>query len=171
MKTQNMQRGILIASALSLAVLVLGSMPHHTYAANDSASLGGGNALTRALAGRSLGLTNATSSSSILVRLEFASGNGGQPDPLPSEENANDNSNTGGNASTEQSDGENGADASSAGGAGGAGGNNGGTTAGNGGNGGNGGGADTGGLVRAGNVVSNSTAVNMLNTIILRIGH
>ena len=45
-------------------------------------------------------------------------------------------------------------------------GNNGGTTAGNGGNGGN---SSPGGLVKAGNVVSNSTAINAINTVIVRI--
>ena len=45
-------------------------------------------------------------------------------------------------------------------------GNNGGTSAGNGGNGGN---SSPGGLVKAGGAVSNSTALNAINTIILRI--
>ena len=45
-------------------------------------------------------------------------------------------------------------------------GNNGGTSAGNGGNGGN---SSPGGLVQAGNVVSNSTALNAINTVIVRI--
>ena len=45
-------------------------------------------------------------------------------------------------------------------------GNNGGSSAGNGGNGGN---SSPGGLVKAGNVVSNSTALNAINTVILRI--
>jgi len=45
-------------------------------------------------------------------------------------------------------------------------GNNGGTTAGGGGNGGN---SSPGGLVKAGGVVSNSTALNAINTVILRI--
>jgi len=49
----------------------------------------------------------------------------------------------------------------------GAGGGNGGVNSGDGGNGGN---AGTGGLVRAGSVVSNATAVNALNTTIVRIG-
>lgn len=46
-------------------------------------------------------------------------------------------------------------------------GNNGGATTGNGGNGGN---SSPGGLVRAGSVVSNATAINMLNVNIVRIG-
>src|SRR3989344_7805111 len=45
-------------------------------------------------------------------------------------------------------------------------GNNGGTSAGNGGNGGN---SSPGGLVKTGGAVSNSTALNAINTIILRI--
>ena len=45
-------------------------------------------------------------------------------------------------------------------------GNNGGAESGNGGNGGN---ANPGGLVRAGSVVSNATAVNAINTVIVRI--
>ena len=45
-------------------------------------------------------------------------------------------------------------------------GNNGGTSAGNGGNGGN---SSPGGLVKAGGAVSNSTALNAINTVILRI--
>lgn len=45
--------------------------------------------------------------------------------------------------------------------------NNGGASTGNGGNGGNGG---LGGLVRTGNVVSNASAVNALNTTIVRVG-
>lgn len=46
-------------------------------------------------------------------------------------------------------------------------GNNGGAQGGNGGNGGN---SSPGGLVKAGSVVSNSTAVNAINTVIIRIG-
>jgi len=45
-------------------------------------------------------------------------------------------------------------------------GNNGGTSAGHGGNGGN---SNPGGLVKAGGAVSNSTALNAINTVILRI--
>lgn len=44
---------------------------------------------------------------------------------------------------------------------------NGGASAANGGNGGN---AGPGGLVRSGDVVTNATAVNMINTVIVRIG-
>ena len=77
-------------------------------------------------------------------------------------------SNTGGNTSTNQSDGPTGQDGNPSGTTGGNG-NNGATQAGNGGNGGDGGAAATGGLVRAGNVVSNANALNMLNTVIVRI--
>jgi hypothetical protein len=99
------------------------------------------------------------------------------PGPLRVLDDANTQSsggsqnNTGGTVSSDQSDGENGADATSAGGAGGSGGNNGGTSAGNGGNGGNGAGASPGGFVLSGNGTSRSNALNMLNTVIIRIGH
>lgn len=76
-------------------------------------------------------------------------------------------SNTGGNTSTNQSDGPTGQNGNPSGTTGGDG--NGGTTAGNGGNGGDGGGAAAGGSVRAGNVVSNSNALNAINVTIVRI--
>ncbi|MDO8435509.1 MAG: hypothetical protein Q7S89_02395, partial [bacterium] len=139
----------LLVVALLLLAAMLFFMPLRTYAAEDNARLGlpaqagGGNALARATAGGSLGLSRAFPASGLLSHLTFASTRGGQPETTPADEN----SNTGGATSSEQSDGENGADATSAGGAGGNGGGNGGATAGNGGNGGDGGGAAPGGLV------------------------
>ncbi len=137
---------LLAACGLILAGMLFMFTPRGADAAQTTSRLGGGNALLRATGG----LAHANLASDILARLTFASTNGGQPDPIPS-------------------DGDNGADATSAGGAGGNGGNNGGATAGNGGNGGDGGNAAAGGLVRAGNVVSNSTALNVINATIVRI--
>jgi len=158
-----------LSSAISLGLAFVSAMllvPMATSADTATARLGGGNALARVSIGQSQGTVHASPSSNLLSHLTFASLRGGQPEETPP---ANDNSNTGGSTSSEQSDGENGADATSAGGDGGNGGNNGGTTAGNGGNGGDGGGADPGGLVRAGNVVSNANALNMLNVNVIRI--
>lgn len=155
-------QGIITSGVVAIGLALI--VPLITHADENTSALGGGNALLRATSG----LSHASSTSNIFSHLTFASLRGGRPDATPP---ANDNSNTGGGTSTEQSDGGNGADGSSAGGAGGNGGNNGGATAGDGGNGGNGGGASPGGLVRAGSVVSNSNALNMLNTTIIRIGH
>ena len=166
-----------LSSAISLGLAFVSAMllvPMATSADTATARLGGGNALARVSIGQSQGTVHASPSSNLLSHPTFASLRGGQPEETPP---ANDNSNTGGSTSSEQSDGENGADATSAGGDGGNGGNpstnsgqaNGGATAGNGGDGGNGGEADPGGLVRAGSVVSNANGVNMLNINVIRI--
>ena len=131
--------------------------------------------LARALSGQSQGLAHASSTSNLLSHLTFASTRGGRPLEVPPA-----HSNAGGNASdeahnddgagngTERNEGnspttssppenanENGVDNA-----------NGGASSGGGGN---GGAAAAGGLVRAGSVVSNANALNMLNTVILRI--
>ncbi|PIR83987.1 hypothetical protein COU18_01095 [Candidatus Kaiserbacteria bacterium CG10_big_fil_rev_8_21_14_0_10_51_14] len=142
-------------------------------AVSPNAFLGGGNALARALAGESQGLVHASSTSGLLAHLTFASTRGGRPEETPPAD-VNENSDTGGNTSTDQSDGpagQNGAPAEAAGGnpSTGSGQANGGASAGNGGNGGDGGGAAPGGLVRAGSVISNANALNMINVSIIRI--
>lgn len=112
----------------------------------------------RATLGQSQGVGHASTTSNLSAHLAFASLRGGSPEETPP---ANQNTNTGGGTSSDQSDGENGADGASAGGAGG-------TTAGNGGNGGDGGGAAPGGLIQAGGAVSNANAINAINTSIIR---
>src|SRR3989344_6846141 len=101
---------LVLASLLSAAMLFF--VPLRTYAAlSTSASLGGGNSLLRA----GTGVSNANSASSILSRLSFAGTRGGQQETTP----PNENSNTGGNTSTDQSNGpagSNGAPAGTAGG-------------------------------------------------------
>lgn len=140
-------------------------------AVSPNAFLGGGNALSRATSGQSQGLTHASSTSDLLARLTFASTRGG-PGTTSSqssdgygagkpEETPPANSNPTPNSASSNPEGE-----LAAHGAGGAG-NNGGASSGNGGNGGN---AGPGGLVRSGSVVSNATAVNVLNVNIVRIG-
>ena len=173
----------LLLSSTLLAVCVLGFAPSsHALSLNASLGLpaapaaqaGGGNALTRVNSGGSQGLTRASPTSGLLGHLTFASTRGGRLEETPP---ANENSNTGGSTSTDQSDGADGStgspQASSNGApAGGANGNssNGGATAGNGGNGGDGGGASPGGWVRAGGAGSNSNSVNMINVTIIKIG-
>lgn len=144
---------------------MLGAMlvaaPAAAFADVAAARLGGGNALARVTIGQSQGIAHAAPASNLFDHPALASVRGGRPEETPIDQN----SDTGGVTSSEQSDGEDGADAASAGGAS----NNGGVTAGNGGDGGNGGGAGAGGLVRAGNTVSNATALNAINTTIIRI--
>lgn len=161
MKTLKLSFTPALGAALGAVLLIA---PVATSADATTARLGGGNALLRATTGQSQGLARSNPASDIFAHLTFAGTRGGQPETTP-----NENSNTGGGTSSEQSDGENGADSTSAGGAGGNGGNNGGATAGNGGSGGNGGNAAPAGLVRAGDSVSNSTALNVININIIRI--
>lgn len=118
-----------------------------------NAFLGGGNALTRATSGESQGLTNATSTSNLLEHLTFASSRGGRAEEVPPP-NANTDSGDEGETTPPENANENAA-----------GGNGGGQS----GNGGNGGSSAGGGLVRAGSVVTNSKAVNVINTNIVRI--
>lgn len=137
-------------------------VPASTHAAPaPNAFLGGGNALMRATSGQSQGLTHATSTSDLLSHLTLASTRGGRGTEVPPE-----NSNEGGNAEgTEEGEqgtqslpeeaNENGTNHE-----------NGGAQGGEGGNGDN---SSPGGLVRAGSVVSNSNAVNVINTNIVRI--
>lgn len=166
-KTLVGEREILLAgSMLALAVLVvLALVPARASAAVTNASLGGGNALARATAGQSQGLTHANTASNLLARLTFASTRGGKPDEVPPQ---GGESNTGG-TEAEGTNGSEGAGGASNQNQGEGSGTNGGASAGNGGNGGDGGNASLGGLVRAGNVVSNANALNMLNVNIVRI--
>jgi len=150
--------GLLLASMFFL-------IPFSAHASEETARLGGGNALSRAVNGQSQGTLNSNLASDLLSHLTLASARGGRPEETPPE---NANSNSGGNSSGDQHDGASGQD----GGAGAAAGNdanNGGATAGNGGDGGDGGNSSPGGLVRAGNVVSNATTLNMINVNIVRI--
>lgn len=168
------------SSLAALGIMTLGAMllvPALAFADTATARLGGGNALMRVSIGQSQGISHSNSASNLFDNLTFASMRGGQPDPIP----ANENSSSGGNTSTDQSNGSagaNGAPADTGNG------NNGGASAGNGGDGGdggssptnsgqgaggNGGDAGPGGLVRAGSTVSNSTAINAINTSIVRI--
>lgn len=169
MKTIRMDGAVVAMMLIGFAAFTLA--PVSANAASGSASLGGGNALSRAEAGRSQGLTNANIASSILERLQFASTHGGQPDTTPPNEpneDANQNASTGGNTSQDQSNGANGPQGANAPQGGEEGANNGGAQAGNGGNGGDGGDASPGGLVRAGNAVTSANAVNVLNALIIR---
>lgn len=155
--------GTFIAT-FALAGLLLLVLAPSAHAALANAALGGGNALARAMAGQSQGLEHASSTSGLLDRLTFASTRGGRPDEVPPPQ-----SNAGGNNATTTPQGSGGgeeesSDAQDVG----SGNNNGGATSGNGGNGGN---AALGGLVRAGSVVSNATALNVLNTNIVRISN
>ena len=121
-------------------------------AAAPNASLGGGNALSRATSGESQGLTHANSSSNLLEHLTLASTRGGRSTETPPQED--------GNGDVTESSLPNTANSNAADNA------NGGAQ---GGNGGSGGTSANGGLIRAGSVVSNSTAVNAINTNIIRI--
>ena len=150
--------GLLLASMFFL-------IPFSVHASEETARLGGGNALSRAVNGQSQGTLNSNLASDLLSHLTLASARGGRPEETPPE---NANSNSGGNSSGDQHDGASGQD----GGAGAAAGNdanNGGATAGNGGDGGAGGNSSPGGLVRAGHVESNATTLNMINVNIVRI--
>jgi len=84
------------------------------------------------------------------------------------DDSTDEGSNTGGDISTDQQNGQNGQDGDSPSGVDG-GSSNGGVTAGNGGDGGNGGGASDGGLIRAGSAFSNSSALNLVNVTVVRI--
>jgi len=170
-----------LTSLVSFGIMALGAMlivPAAAFADTATARLGGGNALMRVSIGQSQGITHSNSASNLFSNLTFASMRGGMPEETPPEQD----SSTGGGTSTDQSNGSagaNGAPADTGNG------NNGGASAGNGGDGGdggssptnsgqegaggNGGDAGPGGLVRAGNAVSNSTAINAINTSIVRI--
>lgn len=145
-----------------LFALLLAFVPGSASAAPAAnAFLGGGNALARAISGQSQGLAHATSTSDLLAHLTFASTRGGRPTEVPptaSTTEATTATSQGDEGSTESDGSSNGQTA---------GGSNGGASGGNGGNGGN---AAPGGLVRAGSVVSNANAVNVINTNIVRIG-
>lgn len=153
---------------LAFFALFIFSVPS-AHAAEENARLGGGNALLRATSG----ISHANPVSDILSRLTFASTRGGMPEevPPPSQGSGGESaSNTGGNVGGggEGSPGDSAPESVNTNG-GGEGGNNGGASSGNGGDGGNGGNASPGGLVRAGDVVTNATALNAINVNILRI--
>src|SRR3989344_1932214 len=93
----------LLLSSTLLAVCVLGFAPS-SHALSLNASLGGNNALMRASAGGSQGVTRTNSASNLLVRLTFASTVGAPTETPPTDHP----SNTGGNTSTDQSSGANG---------------------------------------------------------------
>ena len=143
-----------------LAVVILLLAPGSAYAIADNACLGGENALSRALSSESQGLAHASTTSSILERLTFASTHGGRAEEVPPANDAGDSGEEGtgeGEAlavppenANENSDNANGGAS--------------------GGNGGSGGLSGPGGLVRAGDSVSSTNSVNVINTVILRIG-
>lgn len=148
--------GSLLAAFLALCFAAL--IPMSVRAApSPNAFLGGGNALSRATSGESQGLTHATSTSGLIDHLTFASTRGGRSEEVPPQnENTNDgedaeDSSLPDNANQHAEDNANGGSG--------------------GGNGGNGGAAAEGGLVRAGSVVTHSTAVNVINTNIVRISN
>ena len=144
-------------AAAALAGLFLLATPSSADARAANALLGGGNALARATTGQSQGLANANPASNLLSRLTFASTRGGTSEEVPP---------TGSTSTTpETTQSETVPTVHSSGG--GNSNNNGGAQGGDGGSGGN---AAPGGLVRAGDVVSNATAVNAINTTIVRIG-
>lgn len=145
------------ALLLLLSVLLL-ALPTPTHAAGNQ-ELGGGNALLHAVRG----IAHATSTSQLMTHLLFASTHGGKPTEVPppgsTAEGTDGTPAPQANGLGEEENG-NAEDVGSGNG-------NGGASAGNGGNGGNGG---VGGLVRAGSVVSNAHALNILNTTIVRVG-
>ena len=157
--------------SLTLCLPLMGALflllsPQDASAAAASASLGGGNALSRALAGESQGLAHASLSSDLLSHLISASTRGGRGDEVPpansnagSNNEETDNDDTGeennGTTSLPENANENGVSHA-----------NGGAVTGEGGNGGNSG---EGGLVKAGSVVSSAFAVNVINVNIVRI--
>lgn len=144
--------------AMLFTFVCIAIMPASTYAAPaPNAFLGGGNALSRANSGESQGLTHATSTSDLLSHLTFASTRGGRSEEVPPPKEDSDGE--GSEEATQSSP----SPANTSNGHSNANGNA------SGGNGGNGGGAEAGGLVRAGSVVSNSNAVNVINTNIVRI--
>lgn len=160
-----------------LGLFIFFFVPSRAHADEATARLGGGNALARAIAGQSQGIAHANPASDLLAHLTFASTRGGRPDEVPpanGNQGNNDGAETGGNtaAGGEGVQGSNPSTPSTGSGqasseqAGSGSSNNGGASSGNGGDGGS---ASPGGLVRAGNVVSNATALNMLNVNIVRI--
>ena len=170
--TKTLPIASIVASATLIALALLASA---AYADESTARLGGGNAGFRG----GVGASNANLASDILARFSFAATRGGQPEDvlplggnngeggeegeslgiqsLPLPENANENASDHANGGASAGNGGPGTTSSQGSDGYGAG------------YGGNGGSAGIGGLVQAGDVVSNSTAVNMLNTIILRI--
>ncbi|MBI5470134.1 hypothetical protein HY968_02315 [Candidatus Kaiserbacteria bacterium] len=151
--------------ALVTGTTVLLTLSPLAASAESNAALGGGNALARALGGQSQGIVHANLASDLLAHLTLASTRGGRPDDTPpshsnaggNDGNTNEPSQNNPNAIPVNPNGdgnENGND------------NNGGPSSGNGGNGGN---ASPGGLVRAGSVVTNATALNVINANIVRI--
>ena len=150
------QKFLLIAFFVCLVFLVL---PRHASATEATALLGGGNALVHA----TTGIQHANPRSSITEHLLFASTRGGKPEVIPpsassTQATADDQQGDDGGPSGDSGDSNN-QDENSQG-------ENGGASGGNGGNGGN---AAEGGLVRAGSVVSNANALNVLNTVLIRI--
>ena len=147
MNTFKITRAFVCAFVLGCAALL--AMPAYS-AADTTSRLGGGNALLRA----STGITNTNIASDILSRLTFASIQGGQPEDVPPANEGEEQSGTEPNESANQN-------ATPGNGT------NGGVFGASGGNGGDGG---PSGLTRSGNVISNSTAINAINTTIIRIG-
>lgn len=133
--------------------------------ADTASRLGGGNALVR----NTTGVANANVASDILSRMNFASTRGGQQNQASEDENTDTV-----DENTEEETNDEGADASQANQNANANQNQNENDHANGGaegiNGGDGGDAGPGGLVRSGDIVSNATAINMINTVIIRIG-
>ncbi len=154
-----------VVGAIIVLAMVFTFAPASASAAPaGNAFLGGGNALARATSGESQGLAHASSTSNLLSHLTFASTRGGRPAEVPPTASTTEATSQGNEGSTEENMGalslpEN-ENQSASGHA------NGGARSGNGGSGGDSG---AGGVVRAGSVVSNAQAVNVLNTVIVRI--
>ena len=156
LSTHHAQRFLTIAVAAFMAFLVL---PQYASATEATALLGGGNALAHA----TTGIQHANPKSGIAEHLLFASTRGGKPQVIPpsassTQATADDQQGDESNSSENSGDSDSHDQSSQS--------DNGGASGGNGGSGGN---AAEGGLVRAGSVVSNANAVNVLNTILVRI--
>lgn len=153
----NIQRLTLTTLFAFVLASVSLALPYITSADTNASRLGGGNAVLRA----QTGMTNANPMSDIFARLQFASLHGGQEEDVPEGEEVGDEQSeteTNANANTNANSNQN---------AVGGNGNNGGALGANGGAGGDGG---PSGLIRAGDVVSNATAQNSINVVIIRIG-
>ena len=150
------QKFLVVALFVFLVFLIL---PRYASATEATALLGGGNALVHA----TTGIQHANPRSLITEHLLFASTRGGKGEVIPpiasstqstADDQQGDDAGPSGNSGDTNNQDENGQ------------GENGGAS---GGNGGNGGSAAEGGLVRAGSIVSNANAVNVLNTVLVRI--
>ena len=169
-KEESLLVALFVALGLAFIAFTFLLSPVRAEAAEDTARLGGGNALLRA----ATGIEHANEESDLVSRLLIVSRHGGKPevlevpDDLPSQ--VPENNGGDGSGSDEDDNGitdgppvqnpENGGSDENNN-------ENGGASSGNGGHGGN---ASNGGLVRAGDTVSKAHSINVLNATLVRIG-